>query len=137
MRNIDHLTENEKVKNIPNEKKNEEEITTIRMTPRVYSEFLVRTRRVRDNYEINTKGTIENALQNLKELVDEAHKRATSKNLPTNVRQKWMRIEIHICQAINTLTKNYDNQWAAEKLKELTLLVEKYMEKDPESGEED
>jgi len=99
--------------------------------------FPRRLRIVGSQYELDTRKSIEKAIRNLEELAEEAHKRATSKYLPTDVRQKWARIEAYIYQTINSLTKNYNSQRVMDKLEELTLRVEKYMEEDPEPGEED
>ena len=118
---------------------NEEEETTIIhiREPRRGEVFPRRVREVREEYELDTKKTIEKAIRNLEELAEEAHRRATSKYLPTEVRQKWARIEAYIYQTINSLTKNYDSQMVMEKLEELTQRVEKYMEEDQEPREED
>lgn len=59
-----------------------------------------------------------------------------SKYQPTEVRQKWARIEVYIYQTINSLTKTYDSRMVLEKLEELTLRVEEFMEEDRELGEE-
>jgi len=99
--------------------------------------FPRRMREVREEYELDTKKTIEKALRNLEELAEEAHKRATSKYQSTEVRQKWARIEAYIYQTINSLAKTYDSRLALEKLEELTLLVEEHLEKDPEPRKED
>jgi len=99
--------------------------------------FPRRLRRVRRAYEVDTREVIEKAIRNLEELAEEAHKRATSKYLPTEVRQKWARIEAYIYQTINSLAKNYDSQRVLDKLEELTLRVEKYMEEDQQPREED
>lgn len=122
---------------IPTKTKKEMTTTKIHIIPRVYSEFLVRARKVREKYEIDTKSTLERAIENLEELAEEAHKRATSKNLPTEIRQKWARIEAYIYQTLNSLTKTYDSRQMLEKLEELTICVEELMEEDPEPREED
>jgi len=98
--------------------------------------FPRRVRNITDRYVVDTRKTIEGAIRNLEELAEEAHKRATSKYLPTEVRQKWARIEAYIYQVINSLTKNYDSQMVMEKLEELSRVVEELMEEDPEPGEE-
>ena len=99
--------------------------------------FSRRVRRVREKYEVNTRKTIENAIRNLEELAEEAHRRATSKYLPTEVRQKWARLEAYVYQTINSLTKTYDSQMVMEKLKELTHRVEELEEEDQGPREED
>ena len=98
--------------------------------------FPRRVRNITDRYVVDTRKTIEGAIRNLEELAEEAHKRATSKYLPTEVRQKWARTEAYIYQVINSLTKNYDSQMVMEKLEELSRVVEELMEEDPEPGEE-
>jgi len=118
------------------EKEAETPATQIRH-PRKGAVFPRRVRRVRERYEVDTRKTIENAIRNLEELAEEAHKRATSKYLPTEVRQKWTRIEAYLYQTINSLTKTYDSQMVMEKLEELTRIVEEYMEENPEPREED
>ena len=99
--------------------------------------FLLRTRRVRVDYAIDAKKTIENAIRNLEELAEEAHRRATSKYQPTDARQKWARIEAYIYQTINSLAKTHDSLNVMEKLEELTRRVEELMEEDRGPGEED
>ena len=99
--------------------------------------FLLRARRVRARYERDTAKTIEKALDRLEELAEMAHKRATSKYLPTADRQNWARIEAHIYQTINALMKTYDSQRILEKLEELTRNVEKLMEQGSEPREKD
>ena len=116
----------------------ETESTTIHIRELKRGEvFPRRVRNVKEKYEIDTRKTIENAIRNLEELAEEAHKRATAKYLPTDVRQKWARIEAYIYQTINSLTKTYDSRMAMEKLEELTRLVEEHMEEDSEPREED
>ena len=111
---------------------------TIRIMPRNGNRrFLVRTRKVRNLYQVDTKKTIERAIENLEELAEEAHKRATSKYLSTDTRQKWARIEAYIYQTVNNLTKTYDSQRIMEKMDELTRRVEELMEEDQGPGEED
>lgn len=123
---------------MPSKTKKETETPTIQIRQLRRGEvFPRRVRGVRERYKVDTRKTIENAIRNLEELAEEAHKRATSKYLPTEVRQKWARIEAYIYQTINTLTKTYDSQRVMEKLEELTRRVEEYMEKDQEPGEED
>ena len=113
------------------EKEPETPATQIRH-PRKGEVFPRRLRRVRERYEVDTRKTIENAIRNLEELAEEAHKRATSKYLPTEVRQRWTRIEAYLYQTINSLTKTYDSQMVMEKLEELTRIVEELMEEDQE-----
>lgn len=105
--------------------------------PRKGEVFPRRVRGVRERYEVDTRRTIENAIRNLEELAEEAHKRATSKYLPTEVRQKWTRIEAYLYQTINSLTKTHDSQMVMEKLEELTRIVDKLMEEDQGPREED
>jgi len=95
-----------------------------------------RVRRFGETYTVNTRRTIEKALRNLEELADEAHTRATAKYQPTEVRQKWARVEAYIYQTVNGLTKTRDNQEIKEKLEELTCVVNKLVEEDREPGEE-
>jgi len=121
---------------IPNKSKEETETSSISIIPRK-GPFPRRLRRVRRTYEVDSRKTIEKAIRNLQELAEEAHKRATAKYLPTEVRQKWARIEAYIYQTINSLTKTYDSQVIMEKLKELTKRVKELMEGDRESREED
>ena len=92
--------------------------------------LIVRLRKVKKKYEVDTKKSLERAIKNLIDLAEEVHKRATSKYLPTEVRQKWARIEAYIYQTINSLTKTYDAKLIEEKLEELTRLVEEHLEKD-------
>ena len=99
--------------------------------------FPRRVRKVGSVYELDTRKSIERAIRNLEELAEEAHRRAMSKYQPTEVRQKWARIEAYIYQTINSLTKTYDSRMVLEKLEELTLRVEELMEEDREPGEED
>lgn len=121
-----------------NKKEKEPESPAIRIRrPRKGDLFPRRVRGIRKKYEVDTRKTIENAIRNLEELAEEAHKRATSKYLPTEVRQKWTRIEAYIYQTINSLTKTYDSQMVMAKLEELTRRVEKYVEEDPGPREED
>ena len=123
---------------MPSKTKKEAETTTIKIRKLKRREtFPRRVRIVREKYELDTRKSIEKAIRNLEELAEEAHKRATSKYLPTEVRQKWARIEAYIYQTLNTLTKTYDSQMVMEKLEELTRLVEEHMEEDPEPREED
>jgi DNA-binding ferritin-like protein (Dps family) len=105
--------------------------------PRKGEVFPRRVRGVRERYEVDTRKTIENAIRNLEELAEEAHKRATSKYLPTEVRQKWTRIEAYLYQTINSLTKTHDSQMVMERLEELTRIVDKLMEEDQGPREED
>ena len=105
--------------------------------PRKGEIFPRRVRRVRERYEVNTRKTIENAIRNLEELAEEAHKRATSKYQPTEDRQKWARIEAYVYQTINSLTKTHDSQMVMERLEELTSVVEELMEEDQRPREED
>jgi len=121
-----------------NKKEKEPETPTIRIRrPRKGGLFPRRVRGVREKYEVDTRKTMESAIRNLEELAEEAHKRATSKYLPTETRQKWTRIEAYIYQTINSLTKTYDSQMVMAKLEELTQRVEKYVEEDPGPREED
>lgn len=99
--------------------------------------ILFRLRRVKKDYEVDTKRTLEKAIENLQELAEEVHKRAISKYLSTEVRQKWARIEGYIYQTINGLTKTYDARIVQEKLEELTRIVEEDLEKDRISRGED
>jgi len=96
--------------------------------------FPRRVSEVVETYELDTRESIKKAIRNLEELAEEAHRRATSKYLPTEVRQKWARIEAYIYQTLNALTKNYDSQRVMEKLRELTERVNGLMEKGPRSG---
>ena len=105
--------------------------------PRKGEVFPRRVRGVRERYEVDTRKTIENAIRNLEELAEEAHKRATSKYLPTEVRQKWTRIEAYLYQTINSLTKTHDSQMVMERLEELTRDVDRLMEEDQGPREED
>ena len=118
------------------EKEAETPATQIRH-PRKGEVFPRRVRGVRERYEVDTRKTIENAIRNLEELAEEAHKRATSKYLPTEVRQKWTRIEAYLYQTINSLTKTHDSQMVMERLEELTRDVDRLMEEDQEPGGED
>ena len=86
------------------------------------------TRRVRIKSGISPQMYREQAVQQLTELANEAHKRATSKNLPTKDRQVWSRIATYIHQTINLILKTYDNHAINEKLEELTRRVEELME---------
>lgn len=108
--------------------------TEHRVRGRVFSR---RVRMVREKYEVDTSMVIEVAIQRLMELAEEAHKRATSKYLAVETRQKWARIEAYIYQVINSLVKTRDSQAAKERLEELSRIVEEFMEEDPEPGEED
>ena len=78
----------------------------------------------------------EQAIVQLTELANEAHSRATSKYLPTDVRQKWSRIATYVHQTANTVLKAYDGHVINEKLEELTRRVEELMEEaeEPEAG---
>lgn len=105
--------------------------------PRKGEVFPRRLHRVRERYEVDTRKTIENAIRNLEELAEEAHKKATSKYQPTEDRQKWTRIETYIYQTINSLTKTHDSQMVMERLEELTRIVEELMEEDQGPREED
>lgn len=98
--------------------------------------FTRRVRDVRESYEVDTRATIQRAIKNLEELAEEAHRRATSKYLPTAERQRWARIEAYIYQTINSLAKTRDSQMIQEKLEELTRRVDKLMEEDRGPGEE-
>jgi len=115
----------------------ETETTTTIITRKDTSGFIARARRVRRTYEVNTRKTIEKAIRNLEVMAEYAHERATSKYLPTEVRQKWARIEAYIYQIINSLTRTYDSQMVMEKLEELTHRVKELEEEDQEPGKED
>ena len=86
------------------------------------------TRRVRIKSGIAPQQYREQAVQQLTELANEAHKRATAKYLPTKDRQKWSRIAAYIHQTVNSLLKAYDNHVINEKLEELNRRVEELME---------
>jgi len=90
---------------------------------------LLRLRRVRADYELNTKKTLERAIRNLEESAEEAHKRATSKYLSTDERQKWAKIEAYLYQTIASISKTYDLQQIEEKLEEMNRRIEDIMEK--------
>jgi len=77
----------------------------------------------------------EQAIVQLTELANEAHSRATSKYLPTDVRQKWSRIATYVHQTANTVLKAYDGHVINEKLEELTRRVEELMEEAEKPGE--
>ena len=70
----------------------------------------------------------------LTELANEAHDRATSKYLPTAVRQRWSRIATYIHQTVNSILKAYDGHAINEKLEELTSRVEELMEEAEKPG---
>ena len=92
--------------------------------------ILIRLRRVKKEYELDTKKVIEKAVKNLQELAEVAHERATSKYLPTDVRQKWMKIEVYIYQTMTAIIKDYDAKKVNEKLEELERIVQKHLEED-------
>jgi low affinity Fe/Cu permease len=104
--------------------------------PRRGDVFPRRVRGIKESYEVDTRKTVEKAIRNLEELAEEAHKRATSKYLPTEDRQRWARIEAYIYQTINGLAKTRDTQAIMEKLEELTRRVDKLMEEDREPRKE-
>jgi transcriptional accessory protein Tex/SPT6 len=99
--------------------------------------FIVRARKVRFSYDVDTRLTLERAIRNLEELAEEAHSRAKSKYQPISDRQRWARIEATIYQTIGSLAKNYDDMNISEKLDELGARVEELMEKDRASGGSD
>ena len=84
--------------------------STISVIPREEEgEFLVKARRVRIAYPLDTKKTLEDAIKKLEELAADAHKRATSKYLPMEVRQKWARVEAYVYQVINARVRAHNN----------------------------
>ena len=99
--------------------------------------FTRRVRDVRESYEVDTRATIQRAIRNLEELAEEAHRRATSKYLPTAERQRWARIEAYIYQTINSLAKTSDIQTIQKKLEELNRRVDELTKEDRGPGEED
>ena len=112
--------------------------TTIKIRrPKRGEPFPRRVRGVKEKYELDTRKCIEKAIKDLMKLAEEAHKYATAKYQPTEVRQKWTRLEAYIYQTINSLTKTYDSQRVLEKLEELTRIVEKYLEEDSKARGED
>jgi len=112
------------------ETKKKKETTTYRVkTIRGGRGVLIRLRRARADYKFNTKKTLEKAIKNLEELAEEAHKRATSKYLPTEERQKWAKIEAYLYQTIASISKTYDLQQIEEKLEEMNRHIEEIMEK--------
>ena len=122
---------------MPNKaEKNEESPHVEIRSPRRGEVFTRRVRDIRESYEVDTRTTIQKAIRNLEELAEEAHKRATSKYLPTAERQRWARIEAYIYQTINSLAKTRDSQMIQEKLEELTSRVDKLMEEDREPRKE-
>ena len=98
--------------------------------------FSRRVRRVKDSYTVDAKKIRERALENLQELAEEAHRRATSKYLPTAERQRWARIETYIYQTINGLLKTYDEEEFRERLEELYKVVDGLTKEIRELGEE-
>jgi hypothetical protein len=60
--------------------------------------------------------------------------RATSKYLPTDVRQRWSRIATYVHQTVNSILKAYDSHAINEKLEELTRRVEELVEEAEEAG---
>jgi DNA-directed RNA polymerase subunit L len=97
--------------------------------------YLVRTRRIRLKSPVDPQQYREQAMVQLTELANEAHDRATSKYLPTAVRQKWSRIATYTHQTANTILKAYDSHAINEKLEELTRRVEELMEETEKPGE--
>ena len=98
--------------------------------------FSRRVRRVKDSYTVDAKKIRERALENLQELAEEAHRRATSKYLPTAERQRWARIETYIYQTINGLLKTHDEEEFRERLEELHRVVDGLTKEAGEPGEE-
>ena len=77
----------------------------------------------------------ERAIEQLTELADAAHDRATAKFLPTDVRQRWSRIEAYIHQTANSILKAYDSHAINEKLEELVGRVDELVEEAEAAGE--
>jgi len=114
---------------VPNKEEKDEDSTRVRIRDLQRGEvFTRRVRDVEESYEVDTRATIQRAIRNLEEIAEEAHRRATSKYLPTAERQRWARIEAYIYQTINSLAKTSDSQMVQEKLEELTRRVDKLME---------
>lgn len=104
------------------------------ISSRYYRKFLVRTRRIRLKSPVDPQRYREQAMVQLTELANEAHERATSKYLPTDVRQRWSRIATYVHQTVNSILKAYDSHAINEKLEELTRRVEELMEEAEEPG---
>lgn len=122
---------------MPNKKEKNEESPRIQIRDlRRGKVFTRRVRDIRESYEVDTRTTIQKAIRNLEELAEEAHRRATSKYLPTAERQRWARIEAYIYQTINSLAKTRDSQMIQEKLEELTRRVDEFTKEDRGPGEE-
>jgi hypothetical protein len=122
---------------VPNKAERDEEPTfvQIRDTGRG-GVFTRRVRRVKDSYTVDARKIRERALKNLEELAEEAHRRATSKYLPTAERQKWARIEAYVYQTLNGLLKTHDEEEFGERLEELYKVVDRLTKEVGEPGEE-
>lgn len=105
------------------------------VSSRTFSEFVVRTRRIRSKSSVDPQLYREQAIQQLKELADAAHGRATARFLPTADRQKWSKIATSVHQTANSILKAYDSHAINEKLEELTGRVERLMEEAEKAGE--
>jgi hypothetical protein len=104
------------------------------VSSRCNREFLVRARRIRLRSPMDPQRYREQAMVQLTELANEAHERATSKYLPTDVRQRWSRIATYVHQTVNSILKAYDSHAINEKLEELTRRVEELVEEAEEAG---
>ena len=92
-------------------------------------------RRVRSRSPVDPQVYREEAIEQLKELADAAHGRATARFLPTADRQKWSRIEAYIHQTANSILKAYDGHAINEKLEELAGRVDELVEEAEKAGE--
>jgi hypothetical protein len=116
--------------------KTEEKSTKRRIRHRDDRIFTRRARLIRNMYVLSTKKIREDAINRLQELAEEAQKRATSKHLATEARQKWAKIAAYLYQTLNSILNSYDEAYILEKLEEIEEYVKEHEEKGSGDREE-
>lgn len=91
--------------------------------------FILRTRRVREQYEVDTSKARREMIANLLALGEEASKRGMSKYQPVEDRQAWSRIASTIYRTADAVMRSYDEGVIAERLSELETFVQELAEK--------
>ncbi|RLC33241.1 MAG: hypothetical protein DRZ76_04550 [Candidatus Nealsonbacteria bacterium] len=74
--------------------------------------------------KINTEELRERMIEQLRELMDIAHKHSVDEELSVKERQNWARLEAYIAQTLNSIINDYDISNIKKKLNELKKLAE-------------
>jgi len=95
--------------------------------------FIIKTRRLREKYEVDTAKARREMIANLLALGEEASKRGLSVYQAKDDRQSWSRIASTIYRTADAVMKSYDEGVIAERLSELEAFVQELAEKNREA----